>query len=532
MKKATKLLLSILPISSISFLSVVSCTTSSSNAKQPDKKPEKPNENTPKTPPKPDESKQPDDNNTNPGNSNNDPNNPETKPDPSENHNLINQQVNQMKKNDKPNHSDKPQADDSNNNRDIFSDLDKISKEISFKRFSFYTQRDAVTALVDLQKDPSTIYTIFSKDYKTIFDKYHIQFLANNGESANNERSLIEKIKLKFTHKKFGQSKILDFIFTGFKKNENTNITNNKEKYITKKEKVEKITDLFPSLIGYMLLYSQDHNQYENLMETKNVINFEDLENGNSSLFTDEAPLLNVATIKDYLFEFNPELGKLYKEKITAVRYDDYNGILGVKLEIENRDFDPKTTKEPIIEKKFVFDNFRKVNIKDNEKNPLSLFLTQDKFKEMTKSGLLKTKIQELRSSNKLEKKELLQDKKIDFLKQQIFKNLLVDINDNSHNIYRSQSTLSLGSNKTYKSILGLTGGFSIYPFHTSINKDSIKNIYLSINKDEENAHKAIIEFEVHIPVFSTGFSDLKSYATSGDEKYLVLKIVQTALIQ
>lgn len=149
----------------------------------------------------------------------------------------------------------------------------------------------------------------------------------------------------------------------------------------------------------------------------------------------------------------------------------------------------------------------------------------------MTKSELLKTKIQELRSSNKLEKKELLQDKKIDFLKQQIFKNLLVDINDNSHNIYRSQSTLGLGSNKTYKSILGLKGGFSIYPFHTSINKDLIKNIYLSINKDEENVYKAVIEFEVHIPVFSTGFSDLKSYATSGDEKYLVLKIVQTTSI-
>ncbi|ACU78331.1 LppA family lipoprotein [Mycoplasma mycoides] len=532
MKKAIKLLLSILPISSISVLGVVSCSTTNLNAKQPDKKPGKPNENTPKTPSKPDESKQPDNNNTNPGNSNNDPNNPETKPDPSEKPQSDQSMDKPDEKNDKPSHSDKPQADDSNNNRDTFSDLDKISKEISFRRFSFYTQRDAVTALIDLQKDPSTIYTIFSKDYITIFDKYHIQFLANNGENANNQKGLIEKVKLKFTDKKVGKSKILEFTFTWFKKFENSNNTNNKEKYITKKEKVEKITDLFPSLIGYMLLYSQDHNQYENLMETKNVINFEDLENGNSSLFTDEAPLLNVATIKDYLFEFNPELGKLYKEKITAVRYDDYNGILGVKLEIENRDFDPKTTKEPIIEKEFVFDNFRKVNIKDNEKNPLSLFLTQDKFKEMTKSELLKTKIQELRSSNKLEKKELLQDKKIDFLKQQIFKNLLVDINDNSHNIYRSQSTLGLGSNKTYKSILGLKGGFSIYPFHTSINKDSIKNIYLSINKDEENVYKAVIEFEVHIPVFSTGFSDLKSYATSGDEKYLVLKIVQTTSIQ
>ncbi|SRX60805.1 hypothetical protein [Mycoplasma mycoides] len=45
MKKAIKLLLSILPISSISVLGVVSCSTTNLNAKQPDKKPGKPNEN-------------------------------------------------------------------------------------------------------------------------------------------------------------------------------------------------------------------------------------------------------------------------------------------------------------------------------------------------------------------------------------------------------------------------------------------------------------------------------------------------------
>lgn len=70
----------------------------------------------------------------------------------------------------------------------------------------------------------------------------------------------------------------------------------------------------------------------------------------------------------------------------------------------------------------------------------------------------------------------------------------------------------------------------SIYPFHTLITKDSIQKIYLSISKDEEK-YTAKIDFELHIPIFASTLSDLKSHATSGDEKILKLKISQNTPI-
>ncbi|WFQ91433.1 LppA family lipoprotein [Mycoplasma feriruminatoris] len=544
MKKATKLLLSILPISSIGFLSVVSCSTNKPNSQKPNNQ-NKPNSNNTNTNDSSSSNQMNPKEPTFPSGSDN-PSKPENKPDDGEK-----QPNTDPKKPDEPKEpetpkepSDQPQGDDpihDQPHRDKpsdqpvapkvdFSDLDKIKKEISFQSIYFYTQRNAETALVDLQKDQSTLNTFFSKDYKHIFDKYYIQYLFHMGEKAINQKGIIEKLQIKFTDKKAGLSKTIEFTLSGFKKTENKIIKNNKDNYITKKENIDTMGNLYPSLVGYMLLYSQDPNQYKNLMETKNVINFEDLENGNPSLFTDESPILNVATIKDYLFDYDLNLGELYKEKIVAVKYDDFNGILGLKVEIENRDHNPKTEKEPTIEKEFIFDNFRKVDLNDNKNNAFSVFLTQDKFKEMTKTGTLKTKIQELKSKNSLDKKELIQDSKTDFLKQQIFKNLLVDVTDNSHNAYKSQSTLSVGPNKTYKSILGLTGSMSIYPFHTMINKDSIKNIYVSITKESEK-YKAKIEFEVNIPVFASTFSDLKSYATSGEDKTLVLKVSTNASI-
>ncbi|WP_434328685.1 LppA family lipoprotein [Mycoplasma capricolum subsp. capricolum] len=521
MKKLNKLLLSILPISSISLLSLVSCSTTSSNNKKPE---ENRTNNTPKKEPEklPENSKKPNHSETN-----NQPNKSDSEKEPNTSENKNN--IEPKEPNSEKENNDQPQADESNDHNVDFSDLEKIEKKLSFRTIYFYAQRDATTALIDLIRDPSIIDTIFSKSYKNIFNKYHIQFLSNNGEIANNPKGLIEKVKLKFTDKKIGYSKTLEFTFIGFKISESKNNKNNKQKYIVKKEGAKELASLYPSLVAYMLLYSQDHNEYKGLMETRNVINFEELENGNSNLFSDPNLRLNAAAIKDSLFEYNEELAKLYKDKVVAVSYNDYDGTLGLQIKIENREYDPKTSSEPSIDLKFIFTGFRKVSLTDEKLNVLSLFLPQNKFKELTKRGPLKTKIQNIKKEQIYNKEYLIEEKNNDYLKQQIFKNILVDINDNALKTYKSTETLSLQS-KEYSSILGLTGNMSIYPFHTIITKDSIQKIYLSINKDEEK-YTAKIDFELHIPIFASTLSDLKSHATSGDEKILKLKISQNTSI-
>ncbi|WFQ94789.1 LppA family lipoprotein [Mycoplasma feriruminatoris] len=533
MKKITKLLLSILPILSIVSLSVISCSTTNGADKKPDNRvnnePKKDPEN-PRSDRKPEDnhSSKPDGAPKEPENKN--PDKPEKDSDKT------------PKKPDSPGHKEekepfkpkpeeKPQKDEPGKSEDIFSDLDGIKKEISFKTIPFYTQRDSRTALVDLQKDPSIIDTIFSKDYKVIYEKYYIQFLTNSGEMPNIQKGLIEKVKLKFTNKKVGKSKTLDFTFIGFKPLDTTNNKkNNKENYLKQRDKVVELSGLFPSLVAYMLLYSQNPNEYKNLMETNNAINFEELVNGNSNLFVDPNLILNAAAIKSLLFEYDNELGKLYKEEIARVSYDDYNGILGVDVKIENREYNDKTNNEPSINKKFTFTGFRKVNVDEPNKSVFSIFLPQNKFRELLAKPPLKTRTQDIKKKNELNKKLLIDNRISEYLKQQIFNNLLVGINDNELKVYNSSSTLSLHTNKDYSSILGLIGNMSIYPFHTILTKDSIKEMYLLVTKDQEK-YMAEIEFEFHIPIFASYNTDLKSHITSGENKTLVLKVSTNASI-
>ncbi|MCK8462086.1 LppA family lipoprotein, partial [Mycoplasma capricolum subsp. capricolum] len=67
-----------------------------------------------------------------------------------------------------------------------------------------------------------------------------------------------------------------------------------------------------------MTLYTQEPKNYENLMITGNVINFEELQNGNPDLFVDRNLILNHTVIKNLLLDYNKELGKLYTDKIKA----------------------------------------------------------------------------------------------------------------------------------------------------------------------------------------------------------------------
>ncbi|CBW53742.1 Hypothetical protein, predicted lipoprotein [Mycoplasma mycoides subsp. capri LC str. 95010] len=526
MKITTKLLLSILPISSISLLSVVSCSTTSPNAKQPGKTPKIPEVEpktpddkapgkTPKTPPKPDESKQPDNNNNNSTtpNENNNPSKPE-------------------KPNVKP-HNDQPN-DQPHINKDEFSDLSKLDREISFKDFQFYTSKDATTALSHLRTDESTVKRIFSNNYKNITDKYNVNLALDGTEKEDNTKGLINKIKIKFTNKKDNESKIIEFVFTGFKitkKVPDKEDKNSKKNYIKKKEKIDsKITALYPSLVAYMMMYTQDSKNYKDLIQKNNAINFEELKNYNSDLFSSPEINLNVIALKDLLLEYNRDLGKLYKDKVIAVSYDDINGKLGVKILIENIDENNTISNHHSETLEFTFYGFRKIDLNHPDKNVLSLLLPQNNFKDMIQDRVLKKKVEELKSGKQKENKILIND---EYLKRLIFKNLLVQITDNEYNVYRSTQTLSLQFNSkkgNYTSILGLSGNGSLYPFHTIINNDSIKNVYLTINK-EDKKYKVEIDFEVNIPIFSSTTSDLTSHATSGDTKILKLQIAANTLI-
>ncbi|QVK06021.1 LppA family lipoprotein [Mycoplasma mycoides] len=502
MKKATKLLLSILPISSISLLSVVSCSTTNSN----NNKPKKPDEKSPIIPKKPEE---------------NQPKKPNKQPQGDDPNNNVHP------------HNNQP-ADQPNINKDEFVDLDKLPKEISFEKFIFYTSKDATTALSHLRMDGSVIKLIFSSTYRNIFERYDINLELDGNEKEDVKKGLIDKVKVKFTNKKDKKSKIIEFTFTGFKvvqKTPDKEDKNSKKNYIKKKEKIDnKLTGLYPSLVAYMMMYTQEPKNYKDLMQKNNVVNFEELKNYNSDLFAEPEINLNVVALKDLLLEYNRDLGKFYKDKILAVSYDDINGRLGLKLLIENTEENNTVASKYSETLEFSFDGFRKIDLDHPDKNVLSLLLPQNNFKEMIDNRILKKKVEDFKSGKQKENKILLNDEDVKGL---IFKNLLVQITDNEHNIYRSTQTLSLQFNSkkgNYTSILGLYGGGSLYPFHTIINNDSIKNIYLSIYK-EDKKYKVAIDFEVNIPVFASTTNDLTSHVTSGDTKTIKLKITANALI-
>ncbi|WP_434343661.1 LppA family lipoprotein [Mycoplasma sp. 06067-C1-B144P-99-0482-3] len=519
MKKATKLLLSILPISSISFLSVISCSTTSSNTKQPDKKPEKPNENTPKTPPKPDDKKPNNNDDNSNSNSNSDHNKPDsTKPEENQPKKPNEEPQGDGSNNNVQPHNDQP-ADQSESHKVDLSDLDKLPKEISFDNFEIYKKQDATSAWFDLKTKIKWIFEKVIND-KEIINKYEVNFVNENDLVFVDEKGVIDKVSIKFTKDK--QSKTRTFSFTGFKKRTNQVNKNNKENYIKPKNKVdEKLLGLYSSLVAYMLMYSQDHNNYRELLQSGNVINFEELENGNNNLFYSDSINLNVE-MKDLLLEYDKSLGELYNDKIIGVRYDDINGILGLEVEIKNRE--ESNLSEPSITKVFNFKGFRKIDFNNNDRNVLSINLLPSSLKEIVGKGNVKKKIDEFKKSGKKENKISFEKSTEPFFKQQLFKNLLVDINNNEQKIYRSNQTLSLHSSNGYTSIIGLAGNMSIYPFHSIITKDCINNISLVVNKQPDNNYLITIDFDFDIPVFSSTFSDLKSHVAS-DSKTLKLKV-------
>ncbi|WFQ91432.1 hypothetical protein MFERI14815_00013 [Mycoplasma feriruminatoris] len=534
MKKATKLLLSILPISSIGFLSVVSCSTN----KKPDNQ-NKPNNNNP-NPNNSSSGNQTNPNDSTAPNENNTPSQPENQPNNNENGTNTDpkkpeepKQPDDQPQGDDPNaHNEQPPADkpvpnQPNEHKVDFLDLEKIKAELSYKTIKLYADKDPRSAWFSLKNDITTFSNLLFRENESIKNKYTISF-ENSDPNFDFSKGLIDKVQVKFTKEK--ESKVISFTLTGFKTTEK--IVNNKENYIKEKTELNsKFKGLYPSLVAFMLMYAEDPQNYKTLEQKGNTIGFEELNHANRDLFGDDYQGINQVT-KKLLLEYDYELSKIYKDKITEVKYDDTQGTLGIKIEISNVENNPQIEKESSLIKEFNLKGFRSIDFKSEKNNVLSASLLQNNLKEMLQKGSLKKTIELLKPHNRFGVKIPLEQTSGTGLRDELYKYLLINIIDNSYHMYNSTQSLSLQNNSknNNKSILGLAGNMSIYPFHTRITKESIDKMFITLQKESDNKTKVIFEFDLNVPIYSVGYSDLKSPGT-GATTPLVLKVSSSALI-
>ncbi|WP_434342737.1 LppA family lipoprotein [Mycoplasma capricolum] len=520
MRKFNKLFLAFLPISSLSVFSVVSCTTNNKNNK-PNKIPQLPNSKKPNDNPSENKSELTDKTN----NQKSDPNKPNSnshnseQSKPSDDSNSNNNH-NPDNKKDSLSKDDQSQNDEQLKNNVNFSDLNLLEKEYSFKFVTQYNQLNAKSAWAKLKLDQSSIFkTILFVKHTKILDKYNITFYLEKEPEIDNNKGIINKVKIKFT--KDDKFEIREFSFIDFKKIE-TKIDPkiNKENYITPKKILDKnIKGLYPSLLAYMLLYSEDNQKYKSLEEKTNVINFEELKNSNDKLFEKNSINFGVGT-KELLFDYKEEFNKLYKDKIIAAKYDDLNGELILKVSITNTKENTNDKQIPDITKEFTFKDLRKINLKESSKNVLNLSLTDRNLKNIYENGSLKDTVNSLLTHKAFNVEIPLESASRYDLKGELFKNLNVYINDKENSPYRSSQTLSLykdNKNDNNLSIIGLTNNMSLYPFHTRVTKDSISNIKISI-KNDNNKNELVLKFDISFSVYTSTFSDLTSYAYDKEE--------------
>ncbi|ADK69326.1 LppA family lipoprotein [Mycoplasma mycoides subsp. mycoides] len=548
MRKFNKLFLTILPISSISAFSVVSCTTNTKNNNQiptipNNKKPDnRPSENKPGSTEE-HTNKEPNENTNNQKQPNSSekseaepsPGKPENKPDNS--HNQKQPEHNNSNPNNTDNNNsnaDQPQGDHPQEeplNKVDFSDVNKLDKEVKFEFFTTYSRMDAKSAWVQIQgRQPAIFKEIIFKGKNEILNRYEIEFDSQKVPNIVDEKGTIDNVGIKFS--KNGKSKTREFVFTGFKKLENKiDKGKNKDEYIKPKTNIDKsLSGIFPSLVAYMLLYSeetQSNNKYDrNIKQSGNVINFDELRNKNLELFGEDFVGFGVGT-KELLFDYKDEYNKIYKDKIVAARYDDINGILELEAQVSNTD-EYENRNDPTKNYKFTFKGFRSIDFNNTNKNVLSISLQQRFLKKLVDNKILKTIIDQLVQHNHFNHKAPVSNINNSNLKGELFEKLTVDIIDDENYLYKSSQTLKIGLFKkenNNKSILGLKNQMSLYPFHSRITKDSIKNIYVTINN--KSAIKELeLEAEIQIPIYSSILTDLTDH-TYAEEKPLKITVNQ-----
>nr|WP_265509574.1 LppA family lipoprotein [Mycoplasma mycoides] len=422
---------------------------------------------------------------------------------------------------------EQPQGDNPNNNAQLhndqpadqpeihkvdFSDVDKLPKEISLEHFTNYKNKPLESAWSDLQKDSTVFSHILFKNLKG----YKISFENTSAVKFDHSKGVIGNVKIKFT--KEGKSITRVFVLTGLKKKEEIKPNqpkNNKNNYIKPKSVDNRLSGLFPSLLAYMLLFVEDNKKYEEIQWAKNSINFEQLKNKNTNFFDESFVGFNVGT-KELLFEYNENDRTKYEDKITSAKYDDINGELGLEVEIKNRK--DSNLSEPSITKVFNFKGFRKANFNNQNDNVLSLSLLPSDLKDLATKGSLKSDVGKAIKSKEFSKKISISNN--DFIKNWLFKKLILNVVDNENHIYRDTQSLKLDySNKSGENntIIAFNDGTSLYPLHTKIDKDSISDIFITIT-NEDGQNKLEIEFNVNIPFYASNLSDLTSHSTSKDE--------------
>ncbi|UZK64133.1 LppA family lipoprotein [Mycoplasma mycoides subsp. capri] len=531
MRKFNKLFLTILPISSISAFSVVSCTTNTKNNnqiptipnnKKPDnqKQPEQPSDKKPDS--ESNNHKQPDDK-PSPGRPENKPNNSHDPKQPENNNSNIN----------------RPQADQAQeepNDKINFKDLETLKKDYSFKYITQYNLISATSAWIKIKGEQTRIFKDFIfKDNNSILNNYQVELDPENQPDISDQKGTIDKVRIKFTKDK--ESKIIYFTFTGFKPQENVHKedkTKNKRDYIKPKDNIDSsFLGLYPSLVAYMLLYIEEgtsNNKYDkDIKQTGNVINFDDLKNDNRDLFEDTFKGFGPGT-KELLFNYKEDYRRIYKDKITKARYNDFTGELELEVQITNTDDHTNSNNDPIITMSFTFKGFRKIYVKEPQNNVLNVSLTKKGLNEIINKQYLKNVIKQLKDHNALssEKEINIGDVRGNGLEDDIFDQLTVDIDDKTHKIYKSTQTLGLtyGKKSENKSLLGLKNNMTLYPFHARVNKNSVKNINVIISKKGAK-NELKIEFEVHFNVYASTLGDLTSEAYAKEDT-LTLKISQT----
>ncbi|WFQ90423.1 LppA family lipoprotein [Mycoplasma feriruminatoris] len=542
MRKFSKLILAILPVSSLTVFSVVSCSTNDKkpveipktpNNKTPDNQPKKPEDQTDKENhniDKPSEEKQTD-GEPSPGKPNN-PSHNQPQDQPKEpktpgNNNSNGNSSEEQPQGDEPQH--KPKKVD-------FTDLESLKRDYSFQFITQYNSISASSGWIKIKSEQSIIFKNFIFKNNNVLNNYQIELDFNTVPEISDEKGMINKVGIKFT--KDTESKIIYFTFNGFKpKNSKPeDRTKNKNNYITPKKNIDKtLLGLYPSLVAYMLLYTEEgrsNNKYDqDIKQVGNVINFDELTNNNKDLFTSDFKGFGPGT-KELLFDYKEDYRRIYKDKITKAKYDDLNGELELEVQITNTDEHTNSDNDPIISIPFSFKGFRKVDLNKPNNNGLALLLTKRDFKDLINDSYLKDILKHFKDNKYFGKSIPLGDVSGTSLKNDIFDKLIVQIDDSTNNIYNSSQTLGLSTNRKSKnkSILGLKNSTSLYPFHTRVNKDSIKNISISMT-DQNKKTEATIEFELHLPIYVSTLSDLtsESYAK---EDFLKLKNTQTTEIE
>ncbi|WP_435130010.1 LppA-related lipoprotein [Mycoplasma sp. 6243] len=415
-----------------------------------------------------------------------------------------------------------------------FSDVINLQKNITITNANkFYKEHDSAAAWLRLKAEKSNLLSILNINNE-LQNKYNVAFTdTNNDFYTNQNNGTINNIALTFTTKNPNiEEKTLRFNINGFKVNNSTSKTNQKESFLSKKTLTDKVTRLFPSLLAYMLMYTEDPNKYNELQmqakEGETIINFEQLFNKNTSLFTNGVASLN-DSLKTQFLEKNKSLENLYEYKITGVKFNDEAGTLGIQVLIENQH--DNHSNEAIINQEFEFNGLRKLQKDVNMQNDIvSYFITAaDLTSIITQNNKLKQTIDKHKNpSADIDITSEIGDMQLALITKKIFDKLLVDVADPLDAYKVTYASLNT------KNYIGLHQGFVLYPYISRLNQNinsptsdkTIQNMKVIIKKSTTNGYNVTFNFDVITPIgVRNSYSDLSDNGYD-EEKNIVHHVI------